>query len=372
MSDVTAEVNELIFRGARSRNPSIRLIAWDWGLDRDTALSFVEALPKEIAVMGVSEQAIEKTISGVKTEVIDYSISIVGPGAFAEQIWDKAKKEGHPLFAKCQINNSWECSFVPFLPVFRQIYTHMKRLREKNVDGIFLSWTLGGFPSLSFRLIQPIFDEPQVPSLRSLYERVFSPDIIDKVEKACDLFSDAFDSFPFDLDVLYNAPHNYGPENLFYGNPTGFRATMIGFPYDDSQNWSGRFTPEILEKQFGLLANKWGEGLKILKSIPLSTVSESEELSELTDSAEAAFCHFRSAYNQIHFVRVRGYGRCRETECLLRGEAELSIRLANVQRRNPCIGYESSNQYFYNTMLLAEKYLNCLHYLQEYGETSSC
>ncbi len=361
-SEVMAEVNQLIYRGAVSKNPNVRVIAWDWGMDRETALRFTETLPKEIAVMGVSEQGVEKVISGIKTEVIDYSISITGPGSFAKDVWKIARETGHPIFAKCQINNTWECSFVPFIPVFRHIYTHLANLRKEKIDGIFLSWTLGGFPSLSFRLMQPVFDEAEVPSLRSLYERIFSSEIVDTVENACELFSCAFDNFPFDLRVLYFAPHNFGPANLFYRKATGFQATMIGFPYDDLQNWAGGFTPEIFEKQFGLLAEKWKEGLKLLSTIPVSYVSGSFELAQLLDSAEAAYCHFKSAYNQIRFHRIRHNIFGQEEKNLMQDEADLCVRLANIQRRNPCIGYESSNHYFYNTMMLAEKYLNCFHF----------
>ena len=362
--DVMAEVNELLYRGAASRNPSIRFIAWDWGMDHATALQFAEALPSEIAVMGVSEQAVEKTIAGIRTEVIDYSISIVGPGDYAKSVWRRARETGHPLFAKCQFNNTWECSFVPFLPAFRQIYTHMKRLREEELDGLFLSWTLGGFPSLTFRLLLPIFDEPTVPSLRDLYERVFPAETVDPVAAACESFSEAFDKFPFDLDVLYNAPQNSGPADLLYRKPTGFRATMVGYPYDDLAGWTGRFTPEILEEQFKELSELWGKGLEILQTLPDSAFEKGSAVRELWDSAEAAYCHFRSTFLQIRFVRIRDGlcpGDADEIRAIAKEEASLALRLAAVQRGNPCIGYESSNHYFYHTQLLAEKYLNCLY-----------
>ncbi|MBP1588183.1 MAG: hypothetical protein ILO53_07295 [Clostridia bacterium] len=380
-SAVMAEVNEALYEGAASRNPAIRLIAWDWGMDLETALEFTEKLPRSVAVMGVSEQDMRKNIAGIETRVIDYSISVVGPGDFAKKVWARAKQTGHQAFAKLQLNNSWECSFVPFLPAFRQIYTHIKRLGELEIDGMFLSWTLGGFPSLSMKLIAPMFQEEITPPLRSLYARIFPEESLDTVEKACGLFSDAFDSFPFDLEVLYKGPQNFGPSCLLFSKPSGFDATMVGYPYDDLAHWRGRFPADVFEDQFRKLSEIWELGLKALEALPAKLLAENAALRELYDSAEAAFCHFRSSYLQIRFIGLRdglekGQGDKAETAEIAEfaenaenteiaemaeiaeEEASLALRLASVQRRNPCIGYESSNHYFYHTGMLAEKYLN--------------
>ena len=84
----------------------------------------------------------------------------------------------------------------------------------------------------------------------------------------------------------------------------------------------------------------------------------------LVDCAEAAYCHFRSTYLQTHFIRIRD-GKIRGNILeLVSEEAELCLRLAEVQARNPCIGYESSNHYFYHRASLAEKYVNCQYILQ--------
>ena len=38
-------------------------------------------------VMCTSEEGVKKTIGGIETSVIDYSISLVGPGENAKNIW---------------------------------------------------------------------------------------------------------------------------------------------------------------------------------------------------------------------------------------------------------------------------------------------
>ncbi len=354
-ADVLAEVNELIREGVSSVNPSVKVIAWNWGMYGELPAEFTDALPTDVAVMGVSEQAVEKTVGGVVTRVIDYSISVVGPGNFAREIWRRAARRGQKRYAKCQFNNTWECSFVPFLPAFRQVYTHMKGLCREQVNGIFLSWTLGGFPSVTLRILSPMFDRGEIPSLRSLYERVFPAEAVDIVERAGEYFSNAFDNFPFDLQVAYLAPQNYGPACLLFEKPTGCKATMIGYPYDDLDSWRSIYPEDVFENQFLLLSDGWERGNRLLGELPV----KSSALDELIDCAEAAYCHFRSTYLQIRFVRVRDGREKGDLAEIAEEEASLALRLAAVQRHNPCIGYESSNHYFYNTALLAEKYINC-------------
>ena len=365
-AEVLAEVNALIREGVASVNPSLKTIAWDWGMYGTLPEAFVEVLPREIAVMGVSEQAVEKTVGGVKTKVIDYSISVVGPGDFARRVWRQAEQKGQKRYAKCQFNNTWECSFVPFLPAFRQVYTHLKGLCEEGVNGVFLSWTLGGFPSVTLRMLSPLFEKGEIPSLRSLYEKVFPAEALATVEQAGECFSDAFDHFPFDLNVAYFAPQNYGPSNLLFDRPTGFEATMVGYPYDDLEGWRSIYPEEVFEEQFLRLSQGWEQGNRLLEELPAEVIAQSTALRELIDCAEAAYCHFRSTYLQIRFVRVRDGREAGSLAQIAEEEASLALRLAAVQRRNPCIGYESSNHYFYHTSLLAEKVLNCRYFQKKY------
>ena len=130
---------------------------------------------------------------------------------------------------------------------------------------------------------------------------------------------------------------------------------MIGYPYDDLDSWRSIYPEDVFENQFLLLSDGWERGNRLLGELPV----KSSALDELIDCAEAAYCHFRSTYLQIRFVRVRDGREKGDLAEIAEEEASLALRLAAVQRHNPCIGYESSNHYFYNTALLAEKYINC-------------
>lgn len=363
-AEVIAEINNLIYKGAASVDPEIKMIAWSWGWEGENTPKIIDLMSKEIIVMGVSEQAVEKNIGGINISVIDYSISVVGPGEYAKSTWAHAHQKGHRAYAKCQFNNTWECSFVPFLPAFEQIYKHMTGLIAEGVDGMLLDWTLGGFPSPTFSMISPLFYKGRVPSLKELYALTFPKRAVDTVEKACRLFSEAFDTFPFHIGTAYTAPQNSGTANLLYREPTGFHATMVGFPYDDITSWRAVFPEEVFENQFRLLSEGWKAGLEVLSELNEEDLKRSHALRLLADCAEAAYCHFRSSYLQILFVRVRDKKTEGNIALIAKEEASLTLRLAAVQARNAAIGYESSNHYFYHRAALAEKYINCLSVLE--------
>lgn len=363
-SDVISEVNNIIYRGASSVNPNIKMIAWTWGWEKELTPDIIRKLHPDISVMCVSEEGIKKVIGGVTTSVIDYSISVQGPGEYAKATWRAAQENGHKAYAKCQFNNTWECSFVPFLPAFQQAYNSVAGLHNFGVDGMLLDWTLGGFPSPTFYMLSNIFSQNEIPTLHELYESLFPADSIRIVEQACNLFSEAFDHFPFHIEVAYKAPQNFGTANLFYPHPSGFKATMVGYPYDDTASWRAIFPIETFERQFRVLSETWGKGLEILRQLPEAALAESFSLRLLVDCAEAAYCHFRSTYLQTRFVRIRDGQIQGDVPELVSEEAELCLRLAGVQAHNPCIGYESSNHYFYHRAALAEKYVNCKYLLQ--------
>ena len=68
-------------------------------------------------------------------------------------------------------------------------------------------------------------------------------------------FSGAFREFPFHVGVVYSAPLQLGPANLFWSEPTRYHATMVGFPYDDLDAWRAVYPPEIFIQQLEKVLN---------------------------------------------------------------------------------------------------------------------
>ena len=105
-----------------------------------------------------------------------------------------------------------------------------------------LSWTLGGYPGGNLELLYKNVEE--------LATDKFSVNIAGKICEVWRTMSDAFREFPFSCPVIYVGPMNYGPMNLLYLKETNYRATMIGFPYDDLKSWRDIYPEEIFEEQF--------------------------------------------------------------------------------------------------------------------------
>src|SRR5258706_12973998 len=97
--------------------------------------------------MSVSEWSFPLSRGGVKTAVGEYSISAVGPGPRAIREWGLAKAAGLGRVAKVQVNNSWELSAVPYLPVMDLVAEHCERLASAGIGGMKLSRSPGGHPS---------------------------------------------------------------------------------------------------------------------------------------------------------------------------------------------------------------------------------
>lgn len=355
---VIAEVNNIIGEGIFSVKPEAKVIAWMWGWNPSWSDEAIALLDKRIMVMCTSEEAMETNVGGIKGRVIDYTLSMAGPGSRATKNWNKAREMGHKTVAKVQFNNTWECSAVPFMPVMNTLDTYMRNLVKNNINGLMLSWTLGGYPSLNIEYSSRFwFDDGTDPDLLDFAgEKYFENG--KEVARAWEAFSEAFAQFPFHVGTLYTAPQNYGPMNIFHGKPTGYKATMIGFPYDDLDSWKSIYPAEVFEEQFRKLTEKWLEGIKLLEGITSPGASE-----ELYLVAKGAYCHFRSTYNQVRFVRLRDGGRKDEILKVIDDELDTVLSLYHLICQDSRIGYEASNHYYYTENALKEKVIN-LEYLK--------
>jgi hypothetical protein len=121
-SDIVAGVNSAIANAASEINKNIKTFAltWAWkgkNFDWDSLCQCISKIPPHMTIMNVSEDSLKFAIGGVNGEVIDYTMSMPGPSERSRSIWDVAMRENHPIGAKVQINNTWECLTVPFIPV---------------------------------------------------------------------------------------------------------------------------------------------------------------------------------------------------------------------------------------------------------------
>jgi hypothetical protein len=387
--EVIAEANRTIAAGVRAGNPNAKVIVWDWGWPDGTSAGWggpnwaeriIELLPDNVYLMSVSEWGKPITRGGVSGTVGEYSMSAVGPGPRAMKHWALAKKRGLKTIAKVQVNCTWELSAVPYLPVMNLVAQHCENLSKAGVDGFMLSWSVGGYPSPNLQVVRQFQQKPAPTvqqALRAVARSRYGREAAGDAMAAWSQFSNAFSEYPFDAGYLYRGPTQCGPANLLYPEPTGYHATMVGFPYDDVEGWRGRYPADVLAAQFARMAAGWKAGLADYKKILGKTDTPSEQANARSDLrvAEAAGLHFDSVANQIQFILARnallsGKLSASEQEAgtslikkILAGEIGDAKRLFTLTREDSRIGFEASNHYYYLPLDLVEKVINCQYIL---------
>ncbi len=381
-AEVIAEVNSLFSQGIAQAGSVAKLIAWDWGWKDEWAGDVIERLPAKAELMSVSEWRLPLDRGGLKTEVGEYSISAVGPGPRARRHWQLARERQIQTLAKVQAGNTWELSSVPWIPAGENVARHAENLRQAGVSGFMLGWTLGGYPSPNLELFsQVLAGGTAEDGMRTVAERRFGTALAPAIVTAWRQFSAAFREFPFHGGVLYSAPQQLGPANLLWAKPTGYAASMVGFPYDDLDAWRAVYPANIFIQQLDKVADGFTQAIEQLRNQtagnPKIASPQRRALEEELRMAEVAAIHFRSAANQARFVTARGAVAAAKIstdaesplavlQTVLKDEISLARRLHAIQSADCRIGFEASNQYYYVPIDLAEKVLNCRHLLESW------
>ncbi len=375
--EVIAEVNAAIEAGVHRGDPNAKVLAWDWGWAGHTdAPRYIEKLPDNVWLLSVSEWSQPFERGGVQGAVGEYAMSVVGPGPRATRHWKLAKQRGLKTAAKIQVNNTWELSAVPYLPVMDLVAKHCANLAAGDVDGLMLSWSLGGYPSLNLQTAQRILGKKNVDVNKVLDEMAvehYGKEAAPHVRKAWTAFSAAFEEFPYCIETLYLAPLQFGPANLLFATPTGYGSTMSGFPYDHLDGWRGPYAPEVFVEQFQKVAAGWAKGMEHFDDA-MKVIDPAHRPLLLNDShiASAAYTHFLSVANQGRFVHARNSLTAGDAaqkaifrKCLT-DEIQTAKQLYALTKNDSRIGFEASNQYYYTPLDLVEKVINCENLLLKY------
>ncbi|MGC8666753.1 MAG: hypothetical protein ACP5VE_01375 [Chthonomonadales bacterium] len=385
--DVIASVNQAIYQGIRNAGARARLIVWDWGWPDAWAHAIIQRTPPECSLMSVSEWSLPIERGGVRSTVGEYSLSAIGPGPRALRHWAWAREGSMRCVAKIQAANSWEISCVPYVPVLYNVAEHVARIHSAGVEDLMLGWTLGGYPSLNLKVAAQTPEEASNSEeaahavLQGIAREYFGP-ASESVVEAWKEFSTAFQEFPFHIEVVYKAPLQVGAANLLWEAPTGYRATMSGFPYDDLAGWRAVYPPEIFIQQLTKVASGFASAAEHLEralSIHRSSLdpASQERLKELIRMGSVCAIQMGSVARQSRFIVLRDRllshtagtetaGLLAQMEQILREEITAAIRLYQAQIEDPRIGFEATNHYFFIPMDLAEKILCCTDLLERW------
>jgi hypothetical protein len=354
-ADVIAEVNCLIAQGVWRGNPDAKVIVWDWALPDEVAPSMIAQLPDNVIYQCVSEWSLPVTRGGLEGEVGEYSLSAVGPGPRALRHWDIARKRGLQTSAKVQINNTWEYSPSPYMPLALNVARHCANLRDAGVDGLMLSWSLGGSPSPNLQTAQQYyFGDAPTPeqAVRRMCAARYGEAHADAGLAAFTAMTEAMNEYPYHITVVYRAPMHMGAANLLYEQPTGYEATMIGIPYDDLASWRGPYSPDVFIEQFDKTARLLD--IAIDRFAAIGSVADDDRR-----MAEVMRVSFASCANQARFVVAREAGDRDEMRRIATAEIDLAVEQHRLASEDSRIGFEATNQYIYVPIDLVEKVINC-------------
>jgi hypothetical protein len=382
-AEVISEVNRTIAEGVRRGNPEAKVIVWDWGWKDEWIEPIIKALPDNVYYMTVSEWDLPITRGGVSSVVTEYSLSAVGPSERSKKRWGWAGERGLKTLAKVQINTTWELSSLPYLPVMNLAARHCDNLAQAGVNGLMLSWSLGGCPSPNLEVAAQFSRRPR-PSIDQALTNVAKNRYGDKpagnIVEAWSQFSRAFAEYPFSQTFIYNGPMQVGPANLLYPEATHRKATMVGFPFDDLNGWKGIYPAEALTGQFEKMAAGWGRGLELFAQAMNRemTVEQKKQGRRDYQLAEAAGLYFKSCANQIRFILARDQLATDPTDAAqsetliarikaaVTDEMAIAERFFVLAREDSRFGFEASNQYNYLPFDFIEKVIDCDYILNHW------
>ncbi len=355
-----ARVNNIMMQAARDAGTGAEVIAnlWAWSRkhsgwsDRQIA-NGIRLLDKEISVLSVSETDKAFTRGGIRNTIIDYSIAIPGPGPIARTAFRIAGKAGHRLYAKIQVSNSWECACAPYLPLFDLTATHYTRLMQLGVKDFLLTWTLGGFPSPSLSMVHALSTGKTLDE----WYRDFYGSEAEAVHAAVRAFCHGFSRYPFDVCCLYYSPETLASANLWSIAPEEKRTAIVSFTFDDYENWTWHYGPDVHLRQMKSLLRGLSRGVRLLEEMP----SRSPKATELLLFGRVMRNHFEAEILHTEYAILKRdfAANARKILRVVRKAERNTQELMTLRECDTRIGYEASNHYFYIKSNFAEKLL-CL------------
>lgn len=376
-SDLIADVNRAIEQGVHRAAPDAKVIVWDWGWPDSQCEKIINKLPKQCWFMSVSEWSKPIERGGVPSSVGEYSLSAVGPGPRALRNWETARRAGLKTVAKVQVNATWEMAVVPSVPVLDLVARHAENLSKQSVNGVMLSWSLGGYPSENLKLFQSIKrGDVAEDVLIKLAREEYGPKAGELVREAWRKCSEGFENYPYHINTVYHGPHHVGPSNPFYLDVTGYVATMVGIPYDNYDKWRSVYPLDVWIGLLDKAAEGFKQGVELLRQAEkLAKGEQRDRVAAQLHRAEAVYIHLKSSAEQTRFFEARNklrkcsdaaereaYKQAMRSAC--HNQLQLIRQMLPILSVDSSIAYESSNQYFYLPADLIEAYISISYALQ--------
>ncbi len=370
--EVVAQVVQLMDHGARSAAPHARVVAWDWSweiIEDDPQKEIIDCLPPSATLMVDFERGTVIEREGIKSTVEEYSLSVVGPSPRATVHIRLGKARGMDVMAKIQVGNTWECGLVPYLPVEQLLVHKFEAMRKAGISGAMESWTLGGYPSQNWQVAASFYrGDTGGGALEEAAASIYGASAAKRVVRAWQLFSEAFERYPFSDSLVYSSVVQCGPSALLYFEPTGLTPRIMN-SYDNL-DWTQPFGPKIVAHEFAKMAAGWDAGLKELEEAmrEVPTVKRGEAAKDLS-VCRVIGLYFRSIANQVRFHASRQRWKASATglnimKTIVNDEMSIARQFLDICARDSRLGFEASLGYLYLPLDIREKLVACQYMIE--------
>lgn len=249
-------------------------------LEPDPQKKLIGLLPKDVVLMSDFERGGTKKAGQKRFPLDEYSFSYTGPSPRFKKHYSTAKSNGLKVMAKIQTSSTHELASVPYIPVPYLLAEKYKRMKEMEVSGYLGCWIFGGnispMTAVSGRM-SVSGDITPAEAVRKTAEEIFGEKSAPAVCRAWKKFSAAWKEYPFSIPFLYYGPVNYAtayplrlalkeepPTDGWLPLPRDKNGRLkLG---DNRSTWLNPFGGEIVIEAFGLLLEKWSEGVRILRA----------------------------------------------------------------------------------------------------------
>jgi len=362
---VLADTATLMNEGVQAAGSDAQVIQWFWGWDSvmgtEGIKEAIRLLPKQVAAMVDWAKHTTFEVQGKKAQIGEYTLAYVTPSEFAQELIKTAKEFGLKVYSRCALATTVEMNALPYLPVFQNVETLIRSLREWKVDGLLGCWIFGGYPGRSMEMLGYRNDEHPAQSLALKYYG----EAADEALRAWECFSNGMKYFPTIVSVLYGSALNPGPGLRFPLDPEPWRYGMVAMATEQIEEMSQPLGSEAVIWGFRQVAESFSDGLAHLRT----AVADSDRAEWTEENArdyricQACMHHLVSAANYSEFILVRNKwlenpgdqsvrGRLLE---IMHDELENSKAMLNLAKQDSRIGYEGAIGYFYTPMEIIEK-----------------
>ncbi len=216
---VVANLCNLLADAARSVNPNAQVLAWPysaahvWSADK-AQTGFIERLQPGVTLQTeiVKDEVIEKP-GGVRKELWDYSIDLIGPGERAKQQIAACHKNGNRIRVLSMAEHTFEASLLPHLPCMDRWADRAEALASCGADSVNV-FQMGPYDASSAAEVNKLFWWDPVPEKEAMLERlaarIAGPEAGPHVRSAWRYVSEAMDFSP-EIGPYYQGPHYLGP-----------------------------------------------------------------------------------------------------------------------------------------------------------------